>query len=114
MHYYGEYVGACLLDFCNNSPTKVSEVTNEMHGVGWLIQNIARFLQSLTLHDGGSYHIQSSPLICRANQGAGFYMTTASVMKELKNTGYGTHCLSYKVRNMKHEETKWGWWFPLS
>ena len=35
-------------------------------------------------HDGGRYHIQNSPLICRANQWNGFYMITASVMKELK------------------------------
>ena len=35
-------------------------------------------------HDGGHYHIETSPLICCANQWAGFYMITASVMKELK------------------------------
>ena len=35
------------------------------------------------LHDGGHYHIETSPLICRANQCNGFYMITASVMKEL-------------------------------
>ena len=34
-------------------------------------------------HDGGRYHIETSPLICSANQWAGFYMITASVMKEL-------------------------------
>ena len=34
-------------------------------------------------HDGGRYHIETSPLICRANHWAGFYMITASVMKEL-------------------------------
>ena len=32
-------------------------------------------------HDGGRYHIETSPLICRANQWTGFYMITASVMK---------------------------------
>ena len=31
-------------------------------------------------HDGGRYHIETSPL---ANQWTGFYMTTASGMKEL-------------------------------
>ena len=34
-------------------------------------------------HDGGCYHIETSPLICSANQWAGFYMITASIMKEL-------------------------------
>ena len=33
-------------------------------------------------HDGGRYHVETSPLICRANQWTGFYMITASVMKE--------------------------------
>ena len=31
------------------------------------------------------YHVETSPLICRANQWTGFYMITASVMKELKS-----------------------------
>ena len=35
-------------------------------------------------NDGGLYHIEISPLICRANQWTGFYMITASVMKELR------------------------------
>ena len=34
-------------------------------------------------HDGGRYHIETSPLICSANQWTGFYMITASVMKGL-------------------------------
>ena len=34
-------------------------------------------------HDGGPYHIETSLLTCRANQWTGFYMTGASVMKEL-------------------------------
>ena len=34
-------------------------------------------------HDGGQYHIETSPLICRANQWTGFYMISASVVKEL-------------------------------
>ena len=35
-------------------------------------------------HDGDRYHIETSPLICGENQWTGFYMLTASVMKELK------------------------------
>ena len=33
---------------------------------------------------GGPYHIETSPLICSANQWSGFYMIMADVMKELK------------------------------
>ena len=35
-------------------------------------------------HDVDPYHIETSPLICRANQWTGFYMIGTSVMKELK------------------------------
>ena len=31
----------------------------------------------------GRYHIETSPLVCSANQWTGFYKITASVMKEL-------------------------------
>ena len=37
-------------------------------------------------HDGGRYHIETSPLICSANQWAGFYTITASVMTELSQS----------------------------
>ena len=35
-------------------------------------------------HYKGRYHIEISPLICTSNQWTGFYMITASVMKELR------------------------------
>ena len=35
-------------------------------------------------HDRGRYHIETSPLICGANQWTDFYMITVSFMKELK------------------------------
>ena len=35
-------------------------------------------------YDRGSYHIETSQLICRANQWTGFFMTETSTMKELK------------------------------
>ena len=38
-------------------------------------------------HDGGRYHIETGPLTCSANQWTGFYMITASVMKELSTLG---------------------------
>ena len=34
-------------------------------------------------HDGGPYHIETSPLTCSANQWTGFYMIRTSVMEEL-------------------------------
>ena len=34
--------------------------------------------------DGDHYHIETSPLICGANQWTGFYMIAAFVMKGLK------------------------------
>ena len=34
-------------------------------------------------HDGGRYHIETSPLIYSANQWTGFYMISTSVMEEL-------------------------------
>ena len=34
-------------------------------------------------HEGDRYHIETSPLICGANQWTDFYMITASVMKGL-------------------------------
>ena len=40
----------------------------------------------------GHYHIEASLLICRANQWTGFYMITASVMKELKDFYQKKHC----------------------
>ena len=38
----------------------------------------------LLFHDGGPYHIETSPLIFRASQWAGFYVIGTSVMEELK------------------------------
>ena len=40
-------------------------------------------LNPYPFHKGGRYHIESSPLICSANQWTGFYMMMASVMKAL-------------------------------
>ena len=38
----------------------------------------------LTFYDGGPYHIETSPLISRANQWTGFYMIGSSIMKKLR------------------------------
>ena len=39
-----------------------------------------RFINS---HDRGTYHLETSPLICRANQLTGFYIMGTSAIKEL-------------------------------
>ena len=49
----------------------------------WL-ENSTILFRFITFHDGGRHHIETSPLICRANQWTGFYMIWTSVMKELK------------------------------
>ena len=41
-------------------------------------------LYNKLFHDGGRYHIETSPLICSENQWTGFYTITVTVMKELK------------------------------
>ena len=41
------------------------------------------YLTLYLFHDGGPYHIKTSPFICRANQWTGFYVIGTSVMKEL-------------------------------
>ena len=38
--------------------------------------------RSKLFHDGGPYRIETSTLICRANQWTGFYLIGSSVMKE--------------------------------
>ena len=44
-----------------------------------------KFFITNLFHDGGRYHVKTSPLICSAYQWTGFYMITASVvMTELK------------------------------
>ena len=44
------------------------------------------------IHDRGPYHIETSPLTCKANQWTGFYMTGTSVMKELIEVKYLKEC----------------------
>ena len=36
-------------------------------------------------HDRATYHIETSPLICRPNQLSGFHIIGASVIKELRS-----------------------------
>ena len=39
-------------------------------------------LTNFALYDSGPYHIETSPLICTANQWTGFYMIGTSVMRK--------------------------------
>ena len=51
-------------------------------------------------HDGGRYHIETSPLICSANQWTDFYMLTTSVMKELNQfVSFSFGQLQFKISN---------------
>ena len=74
------------------------------------IVNIAHDIKEL-FYAGGRYHIETSPLVCCANQWTGFYMITASVMKELISaTGFGVIYDYYKGtfiplrKNITHQE----------
>ena len=58
-----------------------SKINKEEYLVTFLIYFLDE--KSELFHDGGRYHIDTSPLICWANQWVGFYMIMASVMKEL-------------------------------
>ena len=46
-----------------------------------LFHNLIQYIH--LFHDGGPYHIETSRLICRANQWTSFYKIRTSVMKEL-------------------------------
>ena len=46
--------------------------------------------------DKGRYHIETSPLICSANQWTGFYMITASILKGLKGFD-GAACARIRI-----------------
>ena len=52
----------------------------------WIISNVnAMKIKSILLsHSGNPYYIETSSLICKANQWTGFYMIRTSVMKKLK------------------------------
>ena len=54
----------------------------------------------LTLPNGGCYHIETSLLICGADQWTGFYMITASVLKGLNCF----HSYSPKEKLKTHEK----------
>ena len=55
----------------------------------WVPRTLLHFEASFQLfHDRDPYGIETSPLICRANQWNGFYMIGISIMKELRIVVY--------------------------
>ena len=52
--------------------------------------HLSVLFQCSLFYDRGSYHIESSPLICFANQWTGSYMVGTSVMKELNRNVFRT------------------------
>ena len=65
----------------------------------------ADYKRKLTFHDGGRYHIETSPLICGANQWTGFYMITASVMKGLTLSTGELLLDPFTIKNWKCDES---------
>ena len=61
-------------------------------------------------HYGNPYHIESSPLICSANQWIGFYMMGASVLKELRTLSK----IYDGIILQKYLTTKRNWLTPLA
>ena len=55
-----------------------------------------------SFHDGGRYHRETSSLVCRENQWTGFYIITASVIKDLN-----MHCLKKKKKKKKISDETW-------
>ena len=61
-------------------------------------------LNRALFHDRGLYTIETSPLICSANQLIGFYLISTSVMKELT---YDLRILRYvKINTFMHNVEK--------
>ena len=66
------------------------------------------------IHDENPYLIETSPLICKANQLTGFYMAETSVTKNLSSLIQSTYqpvlgqfSLSIPTENRKPEVFKW-------
>ena len=55
------------------------------------------------VHDRCTYHMETSLLICRANQWAGFYMVETSIMKMLMLMLVHDNLLNKKSRTKLHK-----------
>ena len=54
------------------------------------LKYVENIINAFNFHHGGPNHIETSPLICRANQWTGFCMIGTSVIKELKSMSIKT------------------------
>ena len=61
----------------------LSKTFNDFCFYSWVRDNYPYFWHHL-FHDGGPYHIENSPFICRANQCTDFFMIGTSITKELR------------------------------
>ena len=65
-------------------------------GISLMITNSKNHRKLQLFHDGSPYHIETSPLICSANQCTGFYMIGTTIMKE-PNSKPLTFCTNIPV-----------------
>ena len=57
--------------------------------------------RKIYIYDGGPYHIETNPLICRTNQWTGFYMIGTSVLKEFKGKKANDKSKIYLLRTLR-------------
>ena len=75
-----------MFNFVSISPSTLQELCKSYS----IFTNDIEFLYDTTtllnylFYDRVSYHLETSPLICTANQWTGFYMIGTSIMKDLK------------------------------
>ena len=69
---------------CQNGDSRAIRIANSRQDSFPVFCKNQNAIYSLELfRDGGSYHIETSPLVCRANQWTGFDMILISVTKGL-------------------------------
>ena len=64
------------------------------------------FFSSKLFHEGGLFHIETSLLICSANQWTGFYMIDTCIMKELTTGHKKTRTFPYLPETFFNENYK--------
>ena len=64
------------------------------------------FFSSKLFHEGGPFHIETSLLICSANQWTGFYMIDTCIMKELTTEHKKTRTFPYLPATFFNENYK--------
>ena len=90
-----------LFGIFNSFMTEATSYRPQSTGFYTIATSVIKYLKVLIwvwlFHDGGRYHIETSPLICSANQWTGFYMITASVMRELTQRIIGSFKKKYEI-----------------